>query len=314
MADTEEIFLPFGRDDTRPARGSDGRLLRSRPPILIPLRSTGGRTPLFLVHGATGWLFVQPESLANAGEDQPMYAFQAAGLHRTSMRRNTIREMARQYVCAMRKVQPAGPYFIGSPCIGFLVAIEMAIQLRSAGELVGPLLLIDPRPAGQIDAVVLPCWGRYRRLIRLYRRKFGAWSPWHERKRRQLEAEWGDELRRQDPAAYEQNLRAMVKATLDFKIALLKHTRWRYDGAVLILVSTRRMDQRRDQGDGAFGGRLTGDVRWFEAGASHGEVVRAKTELSAGQFRRCLEIAQAEIARLGSRARADSLAANDDQA
>jgi thioesterase domain-containing protein len=298
MADTEKMSLPFGRDVLRRARGSEGQVLPSRPPLLVAFRSTGARTPLFLVHGATGWLFVQPESLARAGEDQPMYGFQAAGLDRARMRRNTIREMARRYVCAMREVQPEGPYFIGSPCIGFLVAIEMAIQLRSAGELVGPLLLVDPRPAGQIDALVLPWWGRYRRLIRLYRRKFTAWSPWHERKRRQLEAECGEELRRQNPSGYEQNLRAMVKASLDFKIALLKHTRWRYDGAALILVSARRKDKRRDHEKGAFGGRLTGDLRWFEAGASHGEVVRATTELSAGQFRRCIEIAQAEIARL----------------
>jgi thioesterase domain-containing protein len=291
------------RNELALAKGADRRHALPTPPLLVPFCSTGASAPLFLVHGARGWLFVEADALA-ARKDQPVYGFQAAGLNRARMRRNTIAEMARHYVSAMKQVQPDGPYFIGSACIGFLVAIEMANQLRAAGELVGPLLLLDPRPAAQINALVLPWWGRYRRLARLYLLKLAGWTAWHERRRKQLEAQWGHEIRRQDPAGYEAGLRARVKASLDFKIALLKHTHWRYDRPVLILSSTQRLSQRSEHKRRTFGGRLGGDVRWFEAGASHGEVVYVKTDVAAAQLQRCIEIAQDDIARLQAWARA----------
>lgn len=272
-------------------------------PLLVPFCVTGSCAPLFLVHGARGWLFVDAEALA-VFKDQPVYGFQAAGLNRTRMRRNTISEMARQYVSAMKQVQPEGPYFIGSACIGFLVAIEMANQLRAAGELVAPLLLLDPRPAAQINALVLPWWGRYQRLARLYLHKLAGWTAWHERRRRQLETQWGHEIRRQDPDGYEAGLRARVTASLDFKIALLKHTHWHYDGPALILSSTQRLNHGSKHERRTFGGRLSGDVRWFEAGSSHGEVVYVKTDVAAAQLQHCIEIAQEEITRLQAGARA----------
>jgi thioesterase domain-containing protein len=273
------------------------------PPLLVPFRTTGSCVPFFLVHGARGWLFVDEEDDLPGGSDQPVYGFQAAGLDRRRMRGNTIGEMARQYVSAMKQVQREGPYFIGSACIGFVVAIEMANQLRAAGQLVGPLLLLDPPPADQIKALELPWWGRYRHLARLYRQKLSGWTAWHERRRKQLETRWGHEIRRQDSESSGAGLRARVTASLDLKIALLKHTRWRYDGPVLILSSTKRLDRRLD-GEGAFGGRLTGRVRRFEGGSSHGEVVKARTEFARRQLQQCIEIAQTEIARLSYEAAA----------
>jgi thioesterase domain-containing protein len=269
-------------------------------PVLVPFRTTGTQAPLFLVHGARGWSFARPAFLAIASDDQPVYGFQAAGLDRARMRRNTIGEMAREYVRAMKEVQPEGPYFIGSACIGFLVAIEMANQLRAAGELVGPLMFIDPRPPGQIHALVLPWWRRYQRITRLRLYKLATWSSWHERKRKNLETRWGHEMRR-DPLGYDAGLRVRVTASLDFAIARLKYTKWRYDGPVLILSSTKRLKKHRPSNEqGAFGGRLTGEVRWFEAGATHHQVVVARSELAARQIRHCIEIAQEEIGRLRS--------------
>jgi amino acid adenylation domain-containing protein len=263
-------------------------------PVLVPLQTAGTQAPLFLVHGQEGWSFARPKFLAIAGDDQPVYGFQAAGLDRRRTRRNTIGEMAREYVRAMKEVQPEGPYFIGSACIGFLVAIEMANQLRAAGELVGPLMFIDPRPP-----MALPRWRRYRNLMRLRLRRLLTWTSWHERKRRKLERRWGHEIRR-DALGYDVGLRVRVNASLDFAIARLKYTHWRYDGPVLILSSARRLKHRPSDGKGTFGGRLTGDVQWFEAGDSHSQVVLAKSELAARQIRHCIDIAQEEIVRLRS--------------
>jgi thioesterase domain-containing protein len=270
------------------------------PAVLVPFRATGSHEPLFLVHGRPGWSFARPEFLEILGPDQPVYGFQASGLDRSRMRGNTVPAMARQYVEAMKQVQPRGPYFIGSACIGFLVAIEMANQLRAEDERVGPLLLIDPTPPQQIDALYLSPWRRYRKLVRLRIKKLLAWTTWHERKRSRLADRWGDEIRK-DPRGYEAGLRARVTANLNFAIARLKYTRWQYDGPILILQSTKRQqNERSSSATGIFGGRFTGHVQWFEAGDSHHDVIRVQSELAARQIRQSIEAAHHALAELRS--------------
>jgi thioesterase domain-containing protein len=51
--------------------------------------------------------------------------------------------MATQYLEAMLKVQPEGPYFLGGWSMGGAVAFEMAQQLRVRGERVAVLALLD---------------------------------------------------------------------------------------------------------------------------------------------------------------------------
>jgi aspartate racemase len=56
--------------------------------------------------------------------------------------------MAAHYIKEMRLLQPKGPYFIGGRSLGGMVAFEMAQQLRTAGEKVGVLALLDTYPSG----------------------------------------------------------------------------------------------------------------------------------------------------------------------
>jgi thioesterase domain-containing protein len=51
--------------------------------------------------------------------------------------------MARQYVEAIRQVQPEGPYHLGGWSLGGVVALEMAQQLLGAGHDVGLLAFLD---------------------------------------------------------------------------------------------------------------------------------------------------------------------------
>jgi len=48
-----------------------------------------------------------------------------------------VEEMAAHYVELMRARQPRGPYFLGGWCYGGIIALEMAQQLRAAGEETG---------------------------------------------------------------------------------------------------------------------------------------------------------------------------------
>jgi amino acid adenylation domain-containing protein len=114
--------------------------------ILVFLQDQGAWPTLFLVHGKLGHTHVGPQFLQMLGEDQPVCAIQARGLEAGDRPNTTIAAMAKDYVAAIRTVQPEGPYFLGGLCAGGYAAIEMARLLREEGHAILPLLLIDPPP------------------------------------------------------------------------------------------------------------------------------------------------------------------------
>lgn len=56
----------------------------------------------------------------------------------------SVEELARQHVARIQRIQPFGPYRLAGFSFGGLVALEMARQLRAAGETVELLFLLDP--------------------------------------------------------------------------------------------------------------------------------------------------------------------------
>ncbi len=77
------------------------------------------------------------------GPDQPIYGLQARGLSGREAPHTHVEEMAAHYIAEMRRLQPAGPYFVGGQCFGGMVALEVAQQLQAAGETVGLLAMFD---------------------------------------------------------------------------------------------------------------------------------------------------------------------------
>lgn len=74
---------------------------------------------------------------------QPFYAFQAAGLDGERESHTGIEERATDYIEAMGRVQPIGPYLLGGWSMGGVVAYEMAQQLESQGHKVALVALLD---------------------------------------------------------------------------------------------------------------------------------------------------------------------------
>jgi amino acid adenylation domain-containing protein len=72
-----------------------------------------------------------------------------------------IETLAALYVETVRNIQSAGPYFLSGHSAGGIVAYEMAQQLRSQGEDVALLAIIDTQP------FILP-WTRLMRFIRRF--------------------------------------------------------------------------------------------------------------------------------------------------
>ncbi|MEU4813018.1 amino acid adenylation domain-containing protein [Nocardia fluminea] len=122
---------------------------------LVLLRPGAG-TPLFLVHPIGGNVLCYLELSKYLPDGQPLYGLQAAGLETGSTPAESIAEMASNYIAALRRVQPSGPYHLGGWSLGGMVAFEMARQLSEAGHEVGTLTLIDTMTVRHGDGMPVP--------------------------------------------------------------------------------------------------------------------------------------------------------------
>uniref|UniRef100_UPI0034DF1A72 thioesterase domain-containing protein n=1 Tax=Modestobacter roseus TaxID=1181884 RepID=UPI0034DF1A72 len=118
-------------------------------PTMVRLRAEGSRPPLFCIAGAGG-VAVGFRSLAlRLGPDQPVWALQAHGMENRGRPDWSVQAIARRHLAAVRTVQPHGPYRLAGHSLGGIVALEMAHQLRAAGEEVALLAVLDSFPPGR---------------------------------------------------------------------------------------------------------------------------------------------------------------------
>ena len=213
---------------------------------LVPVRVRGGRPPFFCVHPIGGNVVSYLPLVERLGPDVPFYGLQSVGLDGRAAPLRTVGEMAAHYLTEVRRVQPRGPYHLGGASFGGVVAYEMAVQLRGAGQDVDLLALIDtefpPCPEG----------GLFRRLARSRRFRDRVY-PWmvraraHARSLRRLglasyvaalrgHTPRADEKRRRDPFT-----RALAAVEALNRRALENYVPPRYDGS---LVYFRAVDER----------------------------------------------------------------------
>jgi amino acid adenylation domain-containing protein len=114
-----------------------------RHPNLVPIRTQGHRTPLFLVHPIGGEVQYAFDLARHMDAEQPVYALAASGMAVGETPNARIGDMARVYLEAVRQVQPRGPYLLGGWSLGGMVAYEMAHQLIAAGESIKFVGMID---------------------------------------------------------------------------------------------------------------------------------------------------------------------------
>jgi thioesterase domain-containing protein/acyl carrier protein len=110
---------------------------------LVAVREGNERSPLFCVHGAGGNVLSMRDLAMALPSTLPFYCLQARGLDGYAAPFSSVEETADCYVDEIRRVQPHGPYYLGGGCYGGLVAFEMARRLRSMGESVNVLALIE---------------------------------------------------------------------------------------------------------------------------------------------------------------------------
>ncbi|HVV73069.1 MAG TPA: amino acid adenylation domain-containing protein, partial [Verrucomicrobiae bacterium] len=180
-------------------------LLRDDSPVQIPpvqtslieIQGRGSRPPLFLVHGAGGGMFWGYINLArHLGAEQPVYGFKARGLE-GEKEAGRIEQMAAQYVADLRKLQPAGPYYLGGYCFGGIVAYEMARQLGEQKHEVALLALFNCAPPNSryIQIPWTPVWAfRFARNLLYWADYFAQWTP--EQRREFFRWKWSFVRRR----------------------------------------------------------------------------------------------------------------------
>jgi amino acid adenylation domain-containing protein len=114
--------------------------------MVLPLRTSGSRPPLFCVHpaGGIGWSYAG--LLPHLDAEQPVYGIQASGLTASSPPSRDMEEMLDRYLTAIRGVRRTGPYRLLGWSFGGLVAHSLAARLREQGERVEFLALLDTHP------------------------------------------------------------------------------------------------------------------------------------------------------------------------
>ena len=122
------------------------KLLRNDQEIasecLVPLKPTGNKTPLFIIHGA-GLNVLNFVNLSNQfDEEQPVYGIQGTA-KKYDKWYESIEAMAAHYIDAIVKINPTGPYALAGFSFGGVVAFEMTRQLRQQGKKVILTGLLD---------------------------------------------------------------------------------------------------------------------------------------------------------------------------
>ncbi|MBF6170939.1 non-ribosomal peptide synthetase [Nocardia blacklockiae] len=132
---------------------TDAALADAAFDTLLPIRATGSAAPLFCVHSVSGVSWSYAGLLPHLDAERPVYGLQLPHLTENGTGPDTVPALAARYLAEIRKVQPAGPYHLLGWSLGGLIAYEMAVQLRAAGEEVALLAVLDSRIlAGEPEA------------------------------------------------------------------------------------------------------------------------------------------------------------------
>src|SRR6202048_1342848 len=130
-----------------------GRASRNSDRVILPINdcalSKDTRSPAFYcVHSV--WGVAGTDFLALAQRFEPsirFYGIQAPPKRMLDIQfGSSVESLANHYAEALVKFQPKGPIVLGGYCVGAIIALEMADNLRARGREVGPLIVIDGVP------------------------------------------------------------------------------------------------------------------------------------------------------------------------
>jgi thioesterase domain-containing protein len=134
-APTIRAFAQLLRDDS----------LAEPDPIAMKLHHGNDAIPFFGVAIPGVDTFGLAQLARHLPPDQSTYKLQASApvVWGRPLTSDELQALARQYVAAMKSVQPNGPYCLGAMCEGVLIAQQMILQLEAQGEEIGLFTIFD---------------------------------------------------------------------------------------------------------------------------------------------------------------------------
>jgi acyl transferase domain-containing protein/thioesterase domain-containing protein len=133
---------------------------------LVPFTTSGSGRAIYCVHGMYGNVMAFKDIADALSREHPFYGIEKTSLSPTDSGPESVQSMAAKYVEDVRREQPEGPYILCGYSAGGWIALEMAHQLRAAGEVVQRVILLDSwGPA----VVSLTARHRTRRMMRRLR-------------------------------------------------------------------------------------------------------------------------------------------------
>ena len=144
---------------------------------VVPLRTSGNGLSFVCVASMDAFAYV--DLAQRLGGDHPFYVLHPLAVLGSAGREMDVGRLADYYIDQLRSVRPQGPYAVGGMCAGGVLAYEVACRLRSAGQEVAMLALIDtPRPSRS----------RLRRCVRLgWRLGHHLRALWHVERGKRLD-------------------------------------------------------------------------------------------------------------------------------
>jgi amino acid adenylation domain-containing protein len=117
--------------------------------IAVTMNGSEGDNPLICIH-STGGHLVEFRALAEAlhAHRQPVIGLQAPGLADDRVSLTSVEEIARVYSDEILRIGVAGPYRLIGYCVGGVIALAIALELRRRGRTVSFLGVIEGVPEG----------------------------------------------------------------------------------------------------------------------------------------------------------------------
>ncbi|MEO7387745.1 MAG: thioesterase domain-containing protein, partial [Gammaproteobacteria bacterium] len=101
---------------------------------------------LFIAPGIGGDIVGLVHVVRHLDPKQTVYGLRSVGLQEGEAPLADVPAIASAFLSGIRRAQPRGPYQLFGVCWGGLVVLEIARQLRDAGEQVRLLAILDPPP------------------------------------------------------------------------------------------------------------------------------------------------------------------------
>jgi acetoacetyl-CoA synthetase len=117
-----------------------------RVPPLVQLKAGSADPAVFITHGLGGSVMDFFQVVKHIQTPRAIYGMQQKGIDGAEEPSESIEEMARYSLDAVKQLQPHGPYLLVGYSLGGLVTLEMARQLNTAGESVALLAMLDSYP------------------------------------------------------------------------------------------------------------------------------------------------------------------------